>query len=217
MRTSVLTIALLFSLSALAQKKSSIKGLVRDTVEKSNLKNAAVMVLNAKDSVLTAFTFTKNEGSFALDNIPVGKYIITISYPDYADYSERFELDLNLSEIDFGIVNLSPKMRLLKEVIIKAKASAVKMNRDTITFNARAYVIQPNDRVEDLIRQFPGIQIDRDGRITVQGKTVSKVLLDGEEFFGDDPTLITRNIRADMVDKVQVYDKKSDQASFRQF
>ncbi|RYZ93780.1 MAG: TonB-dependent receptor, partial [Sphingobacteriaceae bacterium] len=81
-------------------------------------------------------------------------------------------------------------------------------------FNPAAYVIQPDSKVEDLLKQLPGIQIDKDGKITAQGEKVNKVLLDGEEFFGDDPTLVTKNIRADMVDKVQLYDKKSDQAAF---
>src|SRR6201999_4659218 len=90
----------------------------------------------------------------------------------------------------------------------------MKIKVDTTEFNAKAFVIQPNAKVEDLLKQLPGIQVDKDGKITAQGQTVNKVLVDGEEFFGDDPTLVTRNIRADMVDKIQLYDKKSDQAAF---
>ncbi|HTE02377.1 MAG TPA: outer membrane beta-barrel family protein, partial [Mucilaginibacter sp.] len=91
---------------------------------------------------------------------------------------------------------------------------AIKIKGDTTEFNAAAYTVQPNAKVEDLLKQLPGIQVDKDGKITAQGQTVNKVLVDGEEFFGDDPTLVTKNIRADMVDKVQLYDKKSDQATF---
>src|ERR1700744_164397 len=98
--------------------------------------------------------------------------------------------------------------------MIKGTASQMKIKGDTTEFNAKAYVVQPNDKVEDLLRQLPGIEVDKDGKITAQGETVTKVLVDGEEFFGDDPTLVTKNIRADMVDKVQLYDKKSDQATF---
>src|SRR5690606_5000841 len=83
-----------------------------------------------------------------------------------------------------------------------------------IEFDASKYTIQPNSKVENLLMQLPGIQVDKDGKITAQGETVQKVLVDGEEFFGDDPTLVTKNIRGDMVDKVQLYDKKSDQATF---
>jgi hypothetical protein len=106
------------------------------------------------------------------------------------------------------------KSRLLKEVLIKGTVAAIKIKGDTTEFNAKAYTIQPNSKVEDLLKQLPGIQVDKDGKITAQGQTVNKVLVDGEEFFGDDPTLVTKNIRGDMVDKVQLYDKKSDQATF---
>jgi hypothetical protein len=109
---------------------------------------------------------------------------------------------------------MSLKSRLLKEVLIKGTVAAIKIKGDTTEYNAKAFVIQPNSKVEDLLKQLPGIQVDKDGKITAQGQTVNKVLVDGEEFFGDDPTLVTKNIRGDMVDKVQLYDKKSDQATF---
>src|SRR6185437_14498187 len=104
--------------------------------------------------------------------------------------------------------------KLLSDVIVKGIRIPIKIKGDTTEFNAKSYTIQPNDKVEDLLRQLPGIEVDKDGKITAQGTTVSKVLVDGEEFFGDDPTLVTKNIRADMVDKVKLYDKKSDQAAF---
>src|SRR5258707_4082369 len=106
------------------------------------------------------------------------------------------------------------KSAMLKEVIIKGTAAQIKIKGDTTEFNAAAFTNQPNAKVEDLLKQLPGITVDKDGKITAQGETVNKVLVDGEEFFGDDPTLVTKNIRADMVDKVQLYDKKSDQAAF---
>ncbi|MBS1660875.1 MAG: outer membrane beta-barrel protein, partial [Bacteroidetes bacterium] len=92
--------------------------------------------------------------------------------------------------------------------------NAIRLKGDTTEFNADSFRTQPNASVEDLLKKLPGIQVDKNGKITAQGEAVKKVLVDGEEFFGDDPTLVTQNLRADMVDKVQVYDKKSDQASF---
>jgi len=171
--------------------------------------------LNAKDSILQKFTRVASDGSFSVNNIGKGHFIMIITYPGYADFSEGFTLDekVQLSH-DFGKINMVLKSRLLHDVIVKGGAIPIKVKGDTIEFNAKAYVVQPNDRVEDLIKQFPGIQVDKDGKITAQGEEVKKVLVDGEEFFGDDPTLVTKNIRADMVDKVQLYDKKSDQATF---
>ena len=127
---------------------------------------------------------------------------------------DHFSVDSARQTYNFGSINMILKSRLLKEVIIKGTANAIKIKGDTTEFNAAAYKIQPNAKVEDLLKQLPGITVDKDGKITAQGQQVNKVLVDGEEFFGDDPTLVTKNIRADMVDKVQLFDKKSDQAAF---
>jgi hypothetical protein len=205
---------LLFSASTFAQNSYSIKGMIGDSIEHVNLGNTSVAVLQAKDSILVKFTLTDNKGAFSITGLQKGKYMLLVSYPDYADYTEHFTLDSASQLRNFGLVTMTLRARLLKEVIIKGTASQMKVKGDTTEFNARAFVIQPNAKVEDLLKQLPGITVDKDGKITAQGETVNKVLVDGEEFFGDDPTLVTRNIRADMVDKIQLYDKKSDQAAF---
>jgi hypothetical protein len=204
----------LISSATYAQNTYNIKGSAVDTAEKRMLHNTTIMVLNAKDSTLRKFTRAKTDGSFSIDNLVAGKFILVMSYPGYAEYAENFELDDKNPQRNFGKLSLTLASRLLHDVIIKGEVRAIKIKGDTTEFNAKAYVIQPNDKVEDLIKQFPGLQVDKDGKITAQGQKVEKVLLDGEEFFGDDPTLVTKNIRADMVDKVQLYDKKSDQATF---
>ncbi|SDF72210.1 Outer membrane receptor proteins, mostly Fe transport [Mucilaginibacter pineti] len=210
----LIALLVLFCCPAHAQSNYSIKGLAIDTAEKKNLLHTTIMVLNARDSILRKFTRAKTDGSFTVNNLVAGKFILVLSYPGYADYSENFTLDDKNQQHDFGSIQMTLTTHLLQDVIIKAKVAPIKIKGDTTEFNARAYVIQPNDKVEDLIKQFPGIRVDRFGQITAQGQRVGKVLLDGEEFFGDDPTLVTKNIRADMVDKVQLYDKKSDQAAF---
>ncbi len=176
--------------------------------------NTAITLINQKDSTLVKFTRVDAEGNFNLQNLKPGKFILLITYPGYADYAEEFALDSVKKTKDFGPINLLLKSTLLENVIIQGKAAAIKIKGDTTEFNAGSYNIQPNSKVEDLLMQLPGIQVDKDGKITAQGQAVNKVLVDGEEFFGDDPTLVTKNIRADMVDKVQLFDKKSDQAAF---
>src|SRR5450755_4994442 len=203
-----------FGLGASAQNNYSVKGTIADKVEKVKLVTSAVTILQARDSILVKFGYTKTNGSFMLDGLPGGQYILLVAYPDYADYVETFNLDSANPSHDFGNIPMSPKSRLLQEVIVKGTVSQMKIKGDTTEFNANAFVIQPNAKVEDLLKQLPGITVDKDGKITAEGQKVTKVLLDGEEFFGDDPTLVTRNIRADMVDKIQLYDKKSDQAAF---
>jgi len=201
-------------LSAKAQNLHGIKGRVIDTASTTILGGTSVSVLNAKDSTLVKFTRAAENGSFELLNIKNGKYILLVSYPKYADFVDHFTLDSTKKDVDYGKINLTGKAKLLADVIIKGNRSAIKIKGDTTEFDPQAYNIEPNAKVEDLIKQFPGIEIDKDGKITAQGQKNVKVLVDGEEFFGDDPTLVTKNLRADMVDKVQLYDKKSDQATF---
>ena len=216
MKLNCLSLLLLFLLSvnASAQSPHTIKGTVVDTLGNKKLLNTSVSVLRSKDSTLVRFTRAGENGSFSVSGLPRGKMFLLVTYPGYADYVEPFTLDSSKKDIDFGNIKLTLKARLLADVIIKGKAAAIRLKGDTTEFDAAAYTIQPNSKVEDLLKQLPGIQIDKDGNITAQGQKVSKVLVDGEEFFGDDPTLVTKNIRGDMVDKVQLFDKKSDQAAF---
>jgi Outer membrane protein beta-barrel family len=210
----LLGVFIFFGVAALGQNNYSVRGTIADTVEKVKLVTSAVSILQFSDSILVTFGYAKTDGSFMLNGLPSGHYILLVSYPDYADYAESFSLDSANPSHDFSNISMTPKSRLLQEVIVKGETSQMKIKGDTTEFNARAFVIQPNAKVEDLLKQLPGITIDKDGKITAEGQTVTKVLIDGEEFFGDDPTLVTRNIRADMVDKIQLYDKKSDQAAF---
>lgn len=197
-----------------AQNPYQVKGTVADSTANVKLRNATISILNAKDSTLYKFTRATENGSFDIQQMRAGSFILLLTYPEYADYVYQFKLDAANPSFNFRNVNMKLKATLLNEVIIKGQAAAIKIKGDTTEFNAASYTIQPNDKVEDLLKKMPGIQIDKDGKITAQGKTVPKILVDGEEFFGDDPTLVTKNLRADMVDKVQLYEKSSDQAAF---
>ncbi|MXV14067.1 outer membrane beta-barrel protein [Hufsiella ginkgonis] len=201
-----------FSMTMLAQNGYSIKGSVTDTSQHIKLTSASVSVLHSEDSTIVKFTLTKADGSFSIANLPAGAFMLLISYHDYADHSEQFNLGPGNAVKDFGEINMMLKSRLLQEIAING-TPAVRMKGDTTEYNAGSYKTQPNDRVEDLLRQLPGVQVDEKGNITARGKQVSRVLLEGEEFFGDDPSLVTKNIRADMVNKVQLFDKRSDQAA----
>ncbi|MGY3054915.1 hypothetical protein ACVWYG_003124 [Pedobacter sp. UYEF25] len=206
--------SLLMCLHANAQILHILKGKTIDTTSTSILADASVAILNAKDSTLVKFTRALPNGNFEIDGLKNGKFILLISYPKYADFVDQFTLDSAKQVLDYGKVNLTGLAKLLADVVITGNRTAIKIKGDTTIFDPKAYNIEPNSKVEDLIKQFPGFQVDKDGKITAQGKSVPKVLVDGEEFFGDDPTLVTKNIRADMVESVQLYDKASDQASF---
>jgi hypothetical protein len=201
------------ALTTLGQSTYSIKGTTADTLGKTKL-TTTVTVLNAKDSILQTFTHAAADGSFNLPIDKPGTYLLWVTFPGYASYEEKFVISNAVPMHNFGNINLQDRAKLLQEVVIKGEATAIKIKGDTTVYNARAFVIQPNDKVEDLLKQLPDVQVDKDGKITAQGEKVPKVYVDGEEFFGDDPLLVTRNLRADMVDKVEIYNKKSDQAAF---
>lgn len=170
-----------------SQNNYEVKGIITDTAASYKMVNTTITILNAKDSTLVKYTRADAEGAFKLHPLKSGKFMILISYPGYADYVEDFHLDSLKKLHDFGRLNLMLKSTLLNDVIIKGKINAIKMKGDTTEFDAAAYVIQPNSKVEDLLKQLPGITIDQDGKITAQGKAVNKVLVDGEEFLGTTP------------------------------
>lgn len=200
----------LFSLATFAQL-SSIKGSVKDTTEKKVLSLASVNVLRAKDSVLVKTVRTSNNGEFNIASLPVGNYIIMVSYPQYADFTDKITVGAAPTVLNIAI---DTKAHILKEVIVKNTVSAIRVKGDTTEYKADSFYVTPNADVQELLKKMPGIQVNAKGEITAQGEKVNKVLVDGEEFFSDDPAVVTKNLRADVVDKVQVFDKKSDQAVF---
>ena len=173
--------------------------------------NAVVSVLRQKDSILVAFSRSDINGNFQIDPVYEGEYLILITYPKYGDYVDKVTLKKS-ETVDLKNIFLTQKSKLLEEIIIRQAAMRIK--GDTTEFTADSFYVKPNATVEDLLKELPGVQVDKNGQITAQGQKVQKVLVDGEEFFSDDPTIATRNLRADAIDKVQVFDKKSDQSEF---
>ncbi len=207
-RFTLLFYTLFFGIRASAQ---NINGLISDTTNKKNISNAVVAILNPIDSSLYKFIRSDNEGKFILKNIPSGKYIIMITHPLYADLLD--DISVAKEGLDLKNISIIPKSKLLQEIILKS-GSPMRIKGDTTIFTADSFKVSANANVEELLKKLPGIQVDKDGKIKAMGETVQKVLVDGEEFFGDDPGMAVKNLRADAVKEVQVYDKKSDQAEF---
>ncbi|WP_164112756.1 TonB-dependent receptor [Sphingobacterium sp. xlx-96] len=205
----LLFVCLLFMSFFQASAQTKVSGQVVDGSDNGKLEKASIALLNTKDSILVRFTWSKENGNFSLINIDTGSYKLLVSYPQYADFVQDLALDPAGKEL--GIIKLSKVARLIEEVQVMGRKPVV-IKGDTIEYDAGSFKVEKDAKVEDLLKVLPGITMDASGRITAQGKEVKKVLLDGEEFFGDDPTLITKNIRSDMVSKVQVYEKKSDLA-----
>ena len=192
----------------IAQNKASIKGTVADSLTKAPLEYATVAVVSAKDTALIAYTITEKNGSFKLTGLPAGKPAkMIISYIGYHTY--RQVLDFKPGEtIDLGQVSLSVKS--LNEVTIKGERSPIVMRKDTIEFNAEAFKTRPNATVEELLILLPGVQVNMDGSIVINGTGSSKVLVNGKAFFGANGTVAIKNLDADMIDKIQVYDDRDE-------
>lgn len=199
--------------SAALSQSSSVKGIISDTSSKTNLQNAVVSLLQPKDSVLVKFTRTKAGGQFEINNVPAGKYLLVVSYPKYAEYADEIFIEPNLS-FNAGTIPVILKAKLLEEVVVRQKIAAIRFKGDTLEFKADSFRVNANANVQELLKKLPGLQVNSKGEITAQGEKIEKVLVDGEEFFSDDPAVVTQSLRADAVDKVQVFDKKSDQAAF---
>jgi hypothetical protein len=211
LKQSVLLAALIcFSVSLFSQTVT-VSGSLTDKSEQKPVKNAVVALLTPKDSILYKFIRTDAAGKFTLNNVKLGNYIFMTTHPFYADYTDNIEV--KDAEAKLGSVGLINKSKLLQEVIIKT-GSAIKIKGDTTIYTADSFKVSANANVEELLKKLPGIQVDKNGEIKAMGEKVAKVLVDGEEFFGDDPGMAIKNLRADAVKEVQVFDKKSDQAEF---
>ncbi len=209
--TLFLLAAIIISPMLFAQ--SGITGSLSDTINQVPMQNSAVMLLHQKDSVLYRFTRSDKQGNFSFSHADTGSYLLLITHHTYADYIDRIQVK-DSSTINLGSIAMTLQANILQEVFVKQQIAAMRMKGDTLEYAADSFKVRQGASVEEMLRKLPGIQVDKDGKITAQGEQVKKVLIDGEEFFGDDPTLATKNIQADAIDKVQVYDKKSDQAAF---
>ena len=209
-----LTLILFFILIAAVKinaQSISVSGKVEDTLQKKAVQNAVVALINPKDSVLYKFTRTDAGGKYSFNNIKPGNYIQMTTHPYFADVVLNTEI--KDAETKLSLIALTSKSKLLEEVIVKT-GSPIKIKGDTTVYTADSFKVRAGANVEELLRKLPGIQVDKDGKITAMGEQVKKVLVDGEEFFGDDPGIATKNLRADIVKEVEVFDKKSDQATF---
>ncbi|HEX7458887.1 MAG TPA: outer membrane beta-barrel protein [Ginsengibacter sp.] len=205
---------ILFSSAAFSQS-GSVKGVIFDTSLQQSVPGATITVLKKKDSSLVSFTMADNNGRFQLTNIPNGDYRLLITHVNYHNANRIFSIDNEHKEADLGNIAMADKSKVLDEIIIEAPP--VTLVGDTVQYNAGSFKTQPNASVEDLLKKLPGVKVEKDGTVKAQGEKVQKVLVDGKEFFGNDPKIATKNLPADAIDKVQVYDRLSDQAQLTGF
>ena len=195
MKKIKLLLLLNFIVFASLAQQNSIKGIVTDTLNKQKLKNVVVTLLRYNDSVLYRFTRTNEKGEFQLNDLQSGKYVMLLTYPTYASMMDSIRVTDN-SHQQLNDLVLITKAQILEEVVVKQRVAPIRFKGDTLEFIADSFKLKVGATVEDLIKKFPGFTVDSKGNITAQGQKIEKVLVDGDEFFGDDPTMATQNLNA---------------------
>lgn len=196
-------------LNVMAVMAVTLRGNVTDLSGES-LIQASVRVLAAKDSSLVKGAVTNAEGRFNVASVKAGKYIVEISYVGYE--TQMRNVTVADKDITLKPFQLKESSVMLQEAVVRGVRTPITVKEDTVEFNTEAYKTQPNAVVEDLLKRLPGVEVDSEGKITANGKSISKILVDGKEFFGSDPTVASRNLQVDILDKIQVVDRKSDLA-----
>ncbi|QJB39490.1 outer membrane beta-barrel protein [Chitinophaga oryzae] len=205
-------ILLLCSLITTAQL-SPLQTQIGDAATGKALAGVSVRITSWSDTAIvrTAMTDAQGKVSFTLPN---GSYRLQLHSLGYTDSTLSFSIPAGRFPTLPAAIALHAGSRQLQTVTIKDNTPPVQMKGDTIEYNANKFKTKDNAVVEELLRKLPGVQVERDGSIKAQGETVQRVLVDGKEFFGSDPSIATRNLPADMIDKVQLLDKQSDMSEF---
>ena len=201
----------LVSICAAAQSKFNISGTILESESNEVIIAATVRILSLPDSNMVAGTATGTNGSFSIKNVKKGNYLLKITYIGYQD--KVMPLDLTTKkdkDVNIGYVHIIPDSKLLKEAQVTANAAQVQVSGDSLVYNASAYRVSEGSALEELVKKLPGAKIDDDGNVTINGKTVKKILVDGKEFFFDDTKMALKNIPTNMVEKLKTYERKSD-------
>ncbi len=192
------------------QNTVALSGSLIDS-EGEPLIEATVKLLSARDSQFVKGTTTNFDGVFKMAQIKPGRYILTASYIGYEPLDTTLRLG-RTANVKLKPILMRSSSIMLKEAVVHGVKTPIKVMEDTVEYNADSYHTQPNAVVEDLLKRLPGVEVGTDGAITANGKTVSKILIDGKEFFSDDPQVASKNLPANMIEKLQVVDRKSDMA-----
>lgn len=205
---ALLLLSLLLAIPVIGAR---LKGRVLDSAKQA-LAGVTTQILQLPDSARKAYGITNERGIFNFKDIKPGSYTVRLSMVGMDDLFQNFSVDDTTKVVNLGDLTMSETAVMLKEAVITGIKTDVIAKQDTVEFNAGSFKTQANASVEDLLKKLPGVEVDSDGKIKSGGKTVSKILVDGKEFFGGDTQMATKNLPSELVDKVQVVDRKSDLA-----
>lgn len=190
---------------------AQVKGTIIDSVAKKPIDKVVIGLVIKSNPSDTIYTFTDEKGQFKFDNVPSSNFSVTIRNLGYRPVAKFVPVNKAEKTIDIGTIILATWGKLLEEVVVEAPAIVVK--EDTIEYNAASFKVKENAVVEDLLKKLPGVTVDKDGNVTAQGKSVTRVKVNGKDFFGGDVKTATKELPANIVDKIQVIDDYGDQAT----
>jgi len=211
MKNIILSLAGSLCLYASAFSQATLKGKLVDSTAKTPLGLATVTVFKASDTAIITYRLSNPDGEFKIPGIPFDLNCrMVVSFSGYSGYRKEFTIQKDQPVVDLGTITMTASSKLMDEVVIFAERPPIVIKKDTVEFNAAAFKTLPNALVEDLLKKLPGVQVDKEGNIIVNGKPVNRILVDGKAFFGDDPKMATRNLPANVIDKIQVTDDKEE-------
>ena len=194
-----------------------ITGTIIEHETQEPIEQATVRLLSARDSSFVGGVVSSNNGVFSLKDIRQGEYILNVSFVGLKSVFQNVQARGQQSTINVGKIELADNSIALGEAVVIGKMAEVTVRNDTIEYNAGSYKIAEGSALEELLKKMPGVEIDEDGKVTVNGKEITKIMVDGKEFFTNDPKVASKNLPADIVDKIQVFERRSDMAQMTGF
>jgi Outer membrane protein beta-barrel family/CarboxypepD_reg-like domain len=216
-RLLIILLPVIFFTTGIKAQNIVVTGTLLDNTDHSPLIGAGVALIDTKDSSLQYHVVTNTNGQFAFHahSLIAGNYTLQAMYLGYNTFQKNIYIQNTTNNL--GTLYLTQAGKRLKEVKVVGQVPPAQLKGDTLDFNAKAFKAQPDATAEDLVGKMPGIMVNSNGSVTAQGETVQQVLVDGKPFFGNDPTTALRNLPAEVIDKIEVFDKMSDQAQFTGF
>lgn len=193
-----------------AQEKVAVSGFVKDAENSEALMRATVQIFNTDTTKLISGAVTNNIGGFTVKNVSQGKYIMKVVYLGYHNYFKTIELKKGTTTFSAGTILMIPNSVALQDAVVTGVLQQVEVKEDSVVFNADAYKVPEGSVLEDLVKKLPGAEVDDDGNITINGKKVNKIMVKGKEFFNNNTEMAMKNLSSDLIEKIKVYDKKSD-------
>ncbi len=204
-----LAILILFSFSAFAAPTGKLTGRVADAADSTAISGATVELFAANGQSTKRRATTSGRGAFTIGNLPYGEYDMTISVNGFNDIVRK--VSVTAEDVDLGLLKMEQTAMVMDAVTVEVQVMRTSQNGDTVSYNANAFKVAKDADAEGLLAKLPGVRIV-DGTVEAQGETVKKVFVDGKEFFGEDVNSAIKNLPAEAIAKIEVYNKQSDQS-----